>query len=87
MRAARQARLVVVPHSTHLVSVVAPVAFTRVLLGALDELDARSAPAGRRMPQARTPPTIPAEFGTTTTSSPRASSTTGRMRRELPPPM
>jgi len=42
VRAARQARLVVVPHSTHLVSVVAPVAFTRVLLGALDELDGRS---------------------------------------------
>lgn len=39
VRAARQARLVVVPHSTHLVSVVAPVAFTRVLLTALDELD------------------------------------------------
>lgn len=42
VRSARQARLVVVPHSTHLVSVVAPVAFTRVLLDALDELDARS---------------------------------------------
>lgn len=42
VRSARRARLVVVPHSTHLVSVVAPVAFTRVLLDALDELDAHS---------------------------------------------
>lgn len=42
VRSARRARLVVVPHSTHLVSVVAPVAFTRVLLGALDELDGHS---------------------------------------------
>lgn len=42
VRAVRQGRLVVVPHSTHLVSVVAPVAFTRVLLDALAELDASS---------------------------------------------
>lgn len=40
LRAARNARLVVVPHATHLVSLVAPVAFTRVLLEALGELDA-----------------------------------------------
>ena len=42
VRAGRRVRLVVVPHSTHLVSVVAPVAFTRVALGALAELDADS---------------------------------------------
>jgi len=34
-------RLVVVPGATHLVSVVAPVAFTRVVLEAVDELAAR----------------------------------------------
>ena len=33
------AQLVVVPGATHLVSVVRPVAFNRVMLGALDELD------------------------------------------------
>ncbi|MCV2395539.1 alpha/beta hydrolase [Actinotalea sp. M2MS4P-6] len=47
LRAAPGARLVVVPGSTHLVSVVAPVAFSRVLLGALDELDAREAVSSR----------------------------------------
>lgn len=35
---------------------------------------------------ARTPPTIPAEFGTTTTSSPSAVSAVGPTRRALPPP-
>lgn len=89
------ARLVTIPGATHLVSLVRPVAFSRVVLAAADEVDA-SAPGplgqpgasvpGERRDQARTPPTIPAEFGTTTTSSPSASSTAGRMRRELPPP-
>ena len=100
LRAAPPAtRLVLVPGSTHLVSVVRPVGFTRVLLEVLAELDGAPVrePAGReaqasvdlgpRSPHARTPPTIPAEFGTITTSSPRASSTKGRIRRELPPPM
>lgn len=41
VRACRDGRLVVVPHATHLVSVVRPVQFTRVLLEALDELEAR----------------------------------------------
>jgi pimeloyl-ACP methyl ester carboxylesterase len=39
-RAAPNARLVVIPGATHLVSLVRPVAFTRVLLDALDEVDA-----------------------------------------------
>lgn len=100
------ARLVVVPGATHLVSLVRPVAFNRVLLRVLDEVDAREEAAGGRVDvgsgtggggqrgpgtvpgndQARTPPTIPAEFGTTTTSSPSSASTAGRIRRELPPP-
>ncbi|ROS31485.1 alpha/beta fold hydrolase [Cellulomonas sp. PhB150] len=37
--ACRDGRLVVVPRATHLVSVVQPVRFTRVLLEALDELE------------------------------------------------
>lgn len=98
-------RLVHVHGATHLVSLVRPVAFTRVLLEALDEVDAReaaaavpgadgtqggprrqSAPVVRRSSHARTPPTIPAVFGTTTTSSPIAASAVGRTRRALPPP-
>lgn len=94
LRAAPGARLVVVPGATHLVSVVRPIAFTRVLLEALAEVEQREggAPRGQeagsapRSDHARTPPTMPAELGTTTTSSPSASSTAGRMRRELPPP-
>lgn len=42
--AARDARLVVVPRATHLVSLVQPVAFARVLLAVLEEVDAREAP-------------------------------------------
>jgi len=93
LRAAPGARLVVVPGATHLVNLVRPVAFTRTLLAALDEVDRVEAggaqPAdglGVRSDHARTPPTIPAELGTTTTSSPRASSVAGRIRRALPPP-
>jgi pimeloyl-ACP methyl ester carboxylesterase len=41
LRACPTARLVTVSGATHLVSVVRPVAFTRVLLEALDEVDAR----------------------------------------------
>jgi pimeloyl-ACP methyl ester carboxylesterase len=41
LAAARDARLVVVPRATHLVSLVRPVAFSRVLLDALVEVDAR----------------------------------------------
>jgi pimeloyl-ACP methyl ester carboxylesterase len=39
LRAAPTARLVVVPRATHLVGLVRPTAFTRVLLEALDEID------------------------------------------------
>ncbi len=48
-RAGPDARLVVIPGATHLVSLVRPVAFTRVLLDALDEVDAsaRQAPGAQ----------------------------------------
>ena len=69
-------RLVVVPGATHLVSVVAPVA----LHAGAARRRSTSCDAGQtgwsplvRMPpsaQARTPPTIPAWFGTTMTRSP-----------------
>ena len=47
LAACRDGRLVVVPRATHLVSLVAPARFTRVLLEALDEVDARAAAAAR----------------------------------------
>ncbi|MGY4643407.1 alpha/beta fold hydrolase [Cellulomonas sp. URHB0016] len=53
LRAARDGRLVVVPHATHLVNLVAPDRFNRVLLEVLDELatredaDAGTSPARR----------------------------------------
>lgn len=40
LRACRDGRLVVVPGATHLVSLTAPVAFTRVVLGAVDAVSA-----------------------------------------------
>lgn len=43
LRACRDGRLVVVPGATHLVSLTAPVGFTRVLLGAVDAVAAREA--------------------------------------------
>lgn len=99
LHAAPTARLVVVPRATHLVCVTQPVAFNRALLDLLDVVDAGATTAreaaqpapsgGAAVParlQARTPPTIPTEFGTTTTSSPRASRAAGAMRRLLPPP-
>jgi len=89
LRACRDGQLVVVPGATHLVSLVRPTRFTRVLLEALGELDRRGRDGSVRQTvsaQARTPPTIPASFGTTTTSPPRRSSTAGAMRREFPPP-
>lgn len=43
LAACRDGRLVVVPGATHLVSLVQPVRFTRVLLEALDDVDAREA--------------------------------------------
>lgn len=46
LAAAPDARLVVVRGATHLVSLVRPVAFTRVLLEALAEVDARAASDG-----------------------------------------
>jgi len=45
LAACRDGRLVVVPHATHLVSLVQPARFTRVLLEALDDVEARSAVA------------------------------------------
>ena len=42
LAACRDGRLVVVPRATHLVSLVQPTRFTRVLLEAVDEVDARS---------------------------------------------
>lgn len=44
LRACRHGRLVVVPGATHMVSLVAPERFTRVVLEALDEVDATEAP-------------------------------------------
>lgn len=41
LAACREGRLVVVPRATHLVSLLAPVAFTRVLLEALDVVEER----------------------------------------------
>ncbi len=47
LAACRDGRLVLVPHATHLVSLVQPVPFSRALLEILDELDSRSgAPDG-----------------------------------------
>ena len=55
LAACRDGRLVVVPGATHLVSLVQPVRFTRVLLEVLDELTSRAgtAPARRTAPAAR----------------------------------
>jgi len=47
LAACRDGRLVVVPRAAHLVSLQAPVAFGRVLLGACDELDDRPGASGR----------------------------------------
>ncbi len=79
LAACRQGRLVVVPGATHLVSLVRPTRFSRVVLEVLAECQEAS-------DQARTPPTIPASLGTTTTSSPSLSSTAGVTRRAFPPP-
>lgn len=94
LAACRDGRLVVVPGATHLVSLVQPVRFTRVLLAALDGLEGRTAsprPPGQAWPrarssQARTPPTMPAWLGTTTTSSPSRSRAGAVTRRAFPPP-
>ncbi len=45
LAACRDGRLSVVPRATHLVSLVQPVRFTRVLLDVLDDVDAREASA------------------------------------------
>lgn len=76
------ARLVIVPRARHLVSLDAPVAFSRAVL----EAHAACATYGRGRSHARTPPTSAAEFGTTTTSSPSRASAVAVRRRELPPP-
>jgi len=81
LAACRDGRLVVVPRAPHVVSLVRPTRFSRVVLEALAAVEGQSASA-----QARTPPTMPASLGTTTTSSPSLSSTVAVMRRELPPP-
>lgn len=91
------ARLVIVPHARHLVSLDAPVAFGRVVLEAVDEVSRREAgrpragARGGRQSSGRShalaPPTSAAEFGTMTTSSPRRARADAVMRREFPPPM
>ncbi|WP_448809869.1 alpha/beta fold hydrolase [Agromyces bauzanensis] len=48
LRAARDARLVVVPGATHLVSLARPEEFTAAILGAVAELEARAARDRRR---------------------------------------
>jgi pimeloyl-ACP methyl ester carboxylesterase len=48
LRATRDARLVVVPGATHLVSLVRPEEFTAVILGAVAELELEAARARRR---------------------------------------
>lgn len=48
LRAARDARLVVVPGATHLVSLTRPEEFTALVLGAVAELEVRAARARRR---------------------------------------
>jgi pimeloyl-ACP methyl ester carboxylesterase len=48
LRACRDGRLVIVPGATHLVSLVAPVGFTRVLLDAVDAVTARERDAAPR---------------------------------------
>ena len=73
-----------VPGATHLVSLVRPTRFSRAVLEALAAVEDRAAQAPSD--QARTPPTMPASLGTTTTSSPSRSSTAGVMRRAFPPP-
>jgi pimeloyl-ACP methyl ester carboxylesterase len=45
LRACRDGRLVIVPGATHLVSLTAPVGFTRVLLDVVDAVEAASATA------------------------------------------
>lgn len=84
LAACREGRLVVVPGATHLVSLVRPTRFSRAVLEALAAVEDRAAQAPSD--QARTPPTMPASLGTTTTSSPSRSSTAGVMRRAFPPP-
>ena len=74
LRACRRGQLVVIPGATHLVSLVRPTRFTRVLLEAAAELDAVET-GQTPSDQARTPPTMPAWLGTTTTSSPSRSRT------------
>lgn len=56
LRASPQARRVLVPGATHLVNLVRPVAFSRVLLEVIDELGDAAA-----TPQAPTPGTRPAQ--------------------------
>lgn len=51
LRAARDARLVVVPGATHLVSLARPEEFTAAILGAVAELEARAARARRHSRQ------------------------------------
>lgn len=53
LRAARDARLIVIPGATHLVSLVQPDAFTAAILGAVAELDHRRAVARRGLGRAR----------------------------------
>lgn len=49
LRAARDARLIVIPGATHLVSLVRPEEFTAAVLGAVAELEHRRAVSGRQL--------------------------------------
>jgi pimeloyl-ACP methyl ester carboxylesterase len=57
LRACRDGRLVIVPGATHLVSLVAPVGFTRVLLDAVDAVTERERLGTRATARAGTAPT------------------------------
>lgn len=50
LRACRDGRLVIVPGATHMVSLTAPVAFTRILLEAAEAAEARDRDAAAREP-------------------------------------
>src|SRR5690606_28440362 len=55
LRACRDGRLVVLPHAKHLANLDAPVAFTRVLLAAVDELAGADVAVGGAHASAGTP--------------------------------
>ena len=76
LRACPTARLVHVPRATHLVNLVRPVEFTRVLLEAIDEVDEVDADEAARRDAAR--PVSPARRGA---AHPRSAASTPAPRR------